>query len=181
MTSPHYDVDPRVAPSPFNSHKQTASTCGSQLQLEGYIAHFHISLPFFALEFWFALSRLSRRWLVKFGLYFCCYCSYRINPLKNGGYYTYLLTYPMEQILSWEANRFAASQEIPRILWNPKVYYRIHKCPPSVPILSQLEPVYTPTSFFLKIQLNIILPSTPGSPQCSLSPPKPCTRLFPPP
>ena len=45
-----------------------------------------------------------------------------------------LLHYSTEQCLSWEANRFSASQEIPRILWNPKVYYRIHKCPPAVPI-----------------------------------------------
>ena len=94
----------------------------------------------------------------------------------------YVLTYSMEQSHSWETNRFAASQEIPRILWNPKVYYRIHKCPPPVPILSQLDPVHTPTSHSLKIHLNI-LPSTPGSPQWffpsgfSL---KPCTRLSPP-
>ena len=48
----------------------------------------------------------------------------------------------MEQSPFREANRFAASQEIPRILWNPKVHYRIHKCPPPVLILSQIDPLY---------------------------------------
>jgi hypothetical protein len=37
------------------------------------------------------------------------------------------------------------------------------------PYPSQLDPVHTPTSHFLKIHFNIILPSTPGSPQWCLS------------
>ena len=56
----------------------------------------------------------------------------------------YLLTHSMEQSPSWEANRFSASKEIPPILWNPKVRYRIHKCPPPITILNQLDPVHNP-------------------------------------
>ena len=78
------------------------------------------------------------------------------------------LTNSMEQSPSWEANPFSASQEIPHIIWNPKVHYLIHKCPPSVSILSQLDSVHNSTSDFLKIHLNIILPPKSGSSKWTL-------------
>ena len=76
-----------------------------------------------------------------------------------------LLTYSMVQSPSWEANWFAASQEIHRISRNPKVHYRTHKRPPTVSILGQPNPVHMTTSHLLEIRPNIIHPSTPRSPQ----------------
>jgi hypothetical protein len=81
----------------------------------------------------------------------------------------YLLTHSTEQSPSWETNRFVANQEITLVLLNPKVHYRIYKCPLTVSILSQPNPVHTPTSHFLKIYFSIILPSMPGSPHWSIS------------
>jgi len=71
---------------------------------------------------------------------------------KVGIQYTYfsstLYIYPMEQSPSWETNQFSASQEIPCILWKPKVHNRTQKFPPPVPILDQINPVHVrhPTS-----------------------------------
>jgi len=77
-----------------------------------------------------------------------------------------ILTYSMVQSPSWEAKWFAASQEVPRILRNPKVHYRTHKPLQLVPILGQSNPVHT---HLLEIIPNNIHPSTPRSPQWSLS------------
>jgi hypothetical protein len=71
----------------------------------------------------------------------------------------------MEQRRSWEANCPSSSEEIPSILWNPKIRLRIHKCPPPVPILSQANPVHSlhPTVWrfilILYTHLRLSLPS----------------------
>ena len=93
------------------------------------------------------------------------------NPRQKAQFHltSLLLTYSMVQSPSWEVNWFAASQEIPRISRNPKVYYRTHKRPPPACILGQPNPVHIPTSHLLEIRHNIIHSSTPGSPQWSLS------------
>ena len=75
-----------------------------------------------------------------------------------------ILAYSMVQS-PWEASWFAASQEIPRISWNPNVHYRTHKRLPPVPILGQPNPVHRPISHLLEIHPNIIHPSMPRSPQ----------------
>jgi len=67
----------------------------------------------------------------------------------------------MEHSPSGEVDRFSVSKEIPRILWKPKIHYRIHNSLPPVPILSQINLVHTSTSH-LKILFNIIFPSMPG-------------------
>ena len=74
------------------------------------------------------------------------------------------LTDSMEQTPSWEANTSSASQEISRILWNPKVHHRIHNIPPPVPIPSQIDTVHPhPTALrsilILSSHLRLRLPS----------------------
>ena len=81
---------------------------------------------------------------------------------------TYLLT-PWFRVLHEKLSGLQLVKKFPAFLWNPKVHYRTHKRPPPVPVLGQTNPVHIPTSHLLEIHPNIIHPSTPRSPQWSLS------------
>jgi hypothetical protein len=66
---------------------------------------------------------------------------------------TYLLT---ELNPSWEGASCAATQEFLKMLQNPTVHYHVHKSPPLVPILSQIDPVHIIPSCLSKIYFNIV-------------------------
>ena len=68
-----------------------------------------------------------------------------------------------------EVNQLKGTREIPSILCKPNAQYCIHKRATTVALLSQLDPVHSPTCYFLKIHRIIIFPSTPVSHKWSLS------------
>jgi hypothetical protein len=73
----------------------------------------------------------------------------------------------MQQSPSWDADSHSYIQN-PRILWNPKVHYRVHNSLPLVPIPSRMRPVHNFPHHFPKIHSSIILTSTPWSSEWSL-------------
>ena len=93
-----------------------------------------------------------------------------VKSLKKQNYLlNYLLTPWSRVLLEKLTSKLCRQARNSPHLWNPRVPHCIHKCPPSFPILSQLHPVHTTLSNFLKINFNIILPSTSWSPQWPLS------------
>jgi hypothetical protein len=72
-------------------------------------------------------------------------------------FHTYLLK---ELGPSWGAANCAAIQKLASVLWKPKVHYRVHKSPPIVPILNQIDPVHIIPSYLSKIYFNIVHPTT---------------------
>jgi hypothetical protein len=68
-----------------------------------------------------------------------------------------------------KASISSASKQIPQIIWNRKVHYRLHNSPPRVTILSQINPVQALPSCFFNTHFNINLPSTPWPSKWSLA------------
>jgi hypothetical protein len=83
----------------------------------------------------------------------------------NNNKYEYIDLHTLTQLLtelspSREAANSAATQEVPSILWNPKIHYRVHKSPPLVPIQIQINPIHTIPSHLSKIHFNIVYSPT---------------------
>jgi hypothetical protein len=69
----------------------------------------------------------------------------------------------------WEAASRSATSEFPRILWNPRVHYRIHKIQQLVRILRHISPVHTTLIHSTQINFCIILPYASRSSKWPLS------------
>jgi hypothetical protein len=73
--------------------------------------------------------------------------------------FTFYLVTPWNTALLGKQSS-SASQEIPRILWNPNAHYRIYKRPSFAPILGRIHAVHAQPSNFMKIHCNIVRLST---------------------
>jgi len=65
----------------------------------------------------------------------------------------------MTQGPSPKAASSLTSPEFPRILFKPKVHHRVHNSLPVVPVDSQMNPIHSLPSCFIKTHFNIIAPS----------------------
>jgi hypothetical protein len=63
---------------------------------------------------------------------------------------------------SSEAASCAATREFPNILWNPKFYSRVHKTPPLITTLSQINSVHYYYYYYYLICEAIGTAATPG-------------------
>jgi hypothetical protein len=97
---------------------------------------------------WTPIIPVKSQWLAWPGIYWK-YDQYNSN---NDILLAYLWSWALPEKLPfvWPFRKF------PAILRNLKLHHRVHKRPPLVPILSQVDPVHTIPSYLSKSHFNIV-------------------------
>ena len=114
--------------------------------------------------------------------YMCCKLTFWVSPFISiqkiyfASIYFKTVTNFMQHGPSWEADSPSASLAHPRLVWKPKVRYRVHRKPSPVPILSQINTVQAPTLFLENP--SYYPPAFQVASLLRLSPPNPCMLLI---
>ena len=130
---------------------------------------------------WTVLHTQKKYFLLRINI--VCWLTY-IHTYIHTYILTYVLTYlltPWSRVLLEKLTGFQLVKKFPIFYWTRRfiiAFTSVHNL--SLYWASSIQSI-PPTPYFLKIHLNIILPSTPGSPKWPLFLPKSYTRLSSPP